>query len=301
MKDDLNDLAVFSAVVEAGTFTAAGKRMGIPKSTVSTRVSALEARLNVRLLERTTRSQALTEAGRLYFDACQRVLEEVENGRKAVASVVDAPRGTLRVSVPFAFARSILAPLMPRFDALYPELTLQLQVNNQRVDLIRENIDVALRVQREASDEAVSMPIAKFKQMLVATPHYLAKFGVPSKPGDMRSHRVLAASDQFGKARLWRETGDDSKTIAVKPSIAVGEPETRAALIKQGLGIGWLPTFLCADELAAETLFECLAEHPIPEAVLFAVTPTSRSKDYRVTVFVSFLREAFENNAEART
>ena len=117
----------------------------------------------------------------------------------------------------------------------------------------------------------------------------------------MRSHRVLAASDQFGKARLWRETGDDSKTIEVKPSIAVGEPETRAALIKQGLGIGWLPPFLCADELAAGTLLECLAEYPIPEAAIFAVTPTSRSKDHRVQVFVSFLREAFEKNAITRT
>ncbi len=294
MKDDLNDLAVFSAVVEAGTFTAAGKRLGIPKSTVSTRVSALEERLNVRLLERTTRRQALTEAGRLYFDVCQRVLQEIENGREVVASLVEEPRGTLRVSLPFAFARSVLAPLMSRFSALYPELTLQLQVNNQRVDLIRENIDVALRVQREASDEAVSMPIAKFKQKLVATPDYLVEFGVPEEPGDLRSHKVLAMSDQFGTARLWRETGDDSKTIDVKPSIAVGEPETRAALVKQGLGIGWLPPFLCAEEIAAGTLVECLSDYPIPDATLYAVAPTVRSKDHRVRTFVEFLRQSLD-------
>lgn len=300
MKDDLNDLTVFSAVVEAGTFTAAGKRLGIPKSTISTRVSALEERLNVRLLERTTRRQSLTEAGRLYFDACQRVLLEVENGRQVVASLVDEPRGTLRVSLPFALARSILAPLMPRFGALYPELTLQLQVDNQRVDLIRENIDVALRVQRDTSDEAVSMPIAEFNQVLVATPNYLAEFGVPEEPEDLRRHRVLVASDQFGKARLWRETGENSKTIEVKPSIAVGEPETRALLIKQGLGIGWLPAFLCAEEIAAGTLAVCLSDFPIPDATVYAVAPTVRSNDYRVRTFVEFLKKSLDgfNHAE---
>ena len=295
MNEDLNDLAVFSAVVETGTFTAAGKRLGMPKSTVSTRVSALEEQLNVRLLERTTRRLSLTEAGRLYFDACQRVLQEVANARQAVDSLVDAPRGKLRVSLPFAFARSLLAPLLPRFSQLYPELTLLLDVNNRRVDLLRDNLDVALRVRRLATDETVSMPIATFKQKLVASSSYVEMFGLPESPAELASHKVLAAADEFGNARLWRETGDESQVVEVKPKIGVGEPETRAMFVKQGLGIGWLPSFHCDEELAAGTLVECLADQPIPDAVVYAVMPTIRSNDLRVRVFVEFLRESLHN------
>lgn len=294
MNEDLNDLAVFAAVVEAGTFTGAAQRLDMPKSTVSTRVMRLEKRLNARLLERSTRHQSLTEAGRVYFDACRRVLEEAENGRKALAGFIDEPRGTLRVSLPFAFARSMLAPRIADFLDRYPDIHLHLQVNNHRVDLVRENIDVALRVQRRVGEDEVALPVTTVEQKLVASACYADRHGLPHSPRELTQHRMLAACDAFGISEFWQETGRSELVVKVKPHIAVGEPETRAELIKNGHGIGWLPSFLCDTELKSGTLIQCLEDYPIPRATIHAVTPSIRSNDHRVRIFLDFLKISFE-------
>jgi len=295
MRDDLNDVQVFAAVVDAGSFTAAGRKLTMPKSTVSTRVSQLEERLNTRLLERTTRRLSLTEAGRIYFHSCQRVLAELTHGREAVAHLNEAPRGILRVSLPFAFARSMLTPLLPEFTARFPELSLHLDVNNRRADLLSENIDVALRVKRHISEETESTKIAEVVQNLVAGKGYVDRYGLPKKPADLVDHHVLAWADGNGEAHLWRENGDPSRVVTVIPRIAVGEPESRAEMVRRNLGIGWLPSFLCDPGLASGDLVACLPDHPIPNAIIYAVTPTIRSQDHRVQAFVDFLRESFED------
>lgn len=293
VKDDLNDVVVFAAVVEAGTFTGAASRLNMPKSTVSTRISRLEKRLNARLLERTTRHQSLTEAGRVYFDACRRILREVENAHKAVSGFVDQPGGVLRISLPFAFARSMLAPRLSDFSKKYPNLRIHLQVNNHHVDLVRENIDVALRVRRQLSDQEVPYEIVRIEQKMVASRDYIDSYGMPLEPSDLHSHRILAGANNCGIAEIWKENGDDAKIIRLEPFIAVAEPEARAVLIKHGHGVGWLPSFLCESELADGSLIQCLSNFPIPDAIVFAVTPSIRSNDHRVRIFIDFLRESF--------
>lgn len=288
---DLNDLVIFAAVVEAGSFTAAAKRLSMPKSRVSMRVSELEYRLDVRLLERTTRSLALTEVGRLFFNSCKRVVDEANAGQQIIENLTNSPKGVLRVSAPFAFARSVFAPLVAKFGEHYPEITLSLEVNSTEVDLMRSNIDVALRVRRVIDRETKCEAILEFAQRLVATPSYLAINGTPKKPDDLKNHKVLAGADVQGYATLWKETAGAVESVKVMPQVVVGEPEVRAVMIKNDVGIGWLPAFLCDTELANGSLVECLADYPIPNAVMYVATPSLRAYDIKVRALIEFIKQ----------
>lgn len=289
-REDLNDLAIFAAVVEAGAFTSAGRVLGMPKSTVSTRISNLEDRLKVRLLERTTRRLALTEAGRLYFSACKRVLEEAERGRLLMENLKESPCGILRVSLPFAFARSILAPLTADFIRQFPDITLQFHVSNDYIDLIKEDIHLALRVKVGDSNQEKAILLGEYRQHLVASSDYLQEFGTPTDPDDLRNHRVIASSSQDGKAVFCGGLAANSMLLDVKPAIIANEPETRAQLIKGGCGIGWLPDFLCRKEMETGSLVSIFSDKSIANARIYAVTPTTKSHDYRVLLFVRYLQ-----------
>ena len=290
MKTDLNDILIFIQVIETGSFTKASVKLNISKSKVSTRISELEARLKAQLIIRTTRKLSLTEIGRLYYGSCVRVLEEVQNGEKIIHHYSGKPRGTLRISAPFLLTKSLITPLVPKFLKNYEDIHLHFDVNNHYSDLIKENIDLALSVYTASLDLPNDHVIKTFSQKLVATPKYLRKYGTPTKPDDLINHKVIARANINGESILWKNSATQ-KPLLVNPIVSMGEPESRAILIRNSLGIGWLPDFLCINDIQNGRLIECLSQFPLPSATLIARTPNSRSESLKVKAFIDFIEE----------
>src|SRR5687768_10841065 len=186
---DLNEIVVFAQVVRSGSFSAAAAKLGMPKSTVSRKVSELEERLKARLLQRTTRKLSLTDVGRTYYDYCARIAAEVADAERAVSSLQDAPRGLLRVTA--GANATFLGPIVSDFLARYPEVQLELFCTTRTVDLVEERFDLAIRAGALADSSLIGRSLGSGKWFLVATPEYLKKRGRPRKPEDLKKHECL--------------------------------------------------------------------------------------------------------------
>ncbi|MFL6693764.1 MAG: LysR family transcriptional regulator, partial [Ramlibacter sp.] len=201
---DLNDMLYFAEVVDQGGFASAGRTLGIPKSRLSRRVAELEARLGVRLLQRTTRKLSLTEAGQLYHRHCVAMREQAEAAEEAVALVHDEPRGSVRITVPVTLAQTTIGPLVPGFLRRHPEVRLDMQVTNRVVDVVQEGVDIALRV-RPTLDDSGSLVVKSFgptEALLLASPALLDRQGHPKAVEDLATLSTVSMSAIDGRATL---------------------------------------------------------------------------------------------------
>ncbi|MFO7553115.1 MAG: LysR family transcriptional regulator [Haliea sp.] len=194
--DDLNDAAVFVAVVDAGTFTRAAERLKVSRPVVSKQVSRLEESLGVRLLNRTTRRLSLTEAGRIFHAQASRGLEDIAEARAEVSRLQEQPRGVLRINVPMSFGILHLAPLLPAFMQQYPELAVEMDLNDRKLDVIEEGFDASVRISDLPDSTLVARRLAPCRHVIVAAPAYLERHGVPDWPEDLLEHEVLSYSLQ---------------------------------------------------------------------------------------------------------
>ncbi|MGH8832109.1 MAG: LysR substrate-binding domain-containing protein, partial [Polaromonas sp.] len=209
---DLNDMLYFAEVVERGGFAAAGRSLGLPKSRLSRRVAELEARLGVRLLQRTTRKLSLTQVGEIYLRHCSAMRDEALAAAEAVAQMQVEPRGTLRISAPVTLAQSALGYLVPRFMALYPHVKVDMRVTNRVIDLVEEGIDIALRV-RPTLDDSGSLVVKQLGATcthLLASPEQLRRQGTPATPEDLARLDTIAMSSTDGRA-AWLLVGPEGQ------------------------------------------------------------------------------------------
>src|SRR5713101_7275743 len=197
---DLNEILVFARVVQAGSFTAAAAALGMPKSSVSRKVSDLEERLKSRLLQRTTRKLSLTDVGRTYYDYCARIVGEIEDGERAVSRLQEAPRGLLRVTAPINVA--FLGPIVSDYLKRYPEVRLDLFCTGRTVDLVEERFDVAIRAGTLADSTLIARSLGSAGWLLVATPAYLKKHGRPRTPEDLKKHDCMFFGSRLDSAGL---------------------------------------------------------------------------------------------------
>ncbi|MDF3932347.1 LysR substrate-binding domain-containing protein [Pseudomonas citronellolis] len=297
---DLNDLFYFAKVVEAGGFAAAGRELGLPKSRLSRRVAELEARLNVRLLQRTTRKLALTDIGERYFRHCQAMLVEAEMADEVAAQLSAEPRGRVRLSCPVALAETSLNDMLPGFLASYPQVNLDLLLTNRRVDLVNEGVDVALRV-RVAGDEDPSLFSRRLRcagTALVATPALLQGRNL-STPEDLAGLPVLGAAGNDRKVRFSLQgPGGERREVALEPRLAAEDFNLRKTVALAGLGITVLPLYYCIDELASGRLVRVLPDWQEPEAFLQAVYPHRRGLLPAVRALIDYLAESFARSDE---
>ncbi|QJP09146.1 LysR substrate-binding domain-containing protein [Pseudomonas multiresinivorans] len=295
---DLNDLFYFAKVVEAGGFAAAGRLLGLPKSRLSRRVAELEARLNVRLLQRTTRKLALTDLGERYYRHCQAMLVEAEMADEVAAQLSAEPRGRVRLSCPVALAETSLNEMLPGFLAAYPQVNLELMLTNRRVDLLNESIDVALRV-RAPGDEDLSLISRRLrlaKTALVAAPSLLngVKLRVPE---DLATLPVLGAIDNDRRVHM-KLTGPQGeiKEVALEARLAVEDFNLRKNVALAGLGVTLLPLHYCTEELEDGRLVRVLPAWSEPEAYLQAVYPHRRGILPAVRALLDYLEEGFSKD-----
>src|SRR6185503_19681893 len=286
---DLNEIAVFTRVVQAGSFTAAAKLLGMPKSTVSRKISDLEERLNARLLQRTTRKLSLTDVGRTYFDYGVRIVGELEAAEHAVGSLQDKPRGLLRVTAGLnsAWLGDIVADYMKR----HPEVQLEILCTGRQVDLVEERFDVGIRAGVLADSSLVARSLGSVTWFLVATGGYLKRRRRPQAPGDLADHDCLLFGAGSTTVNLRLQRGEQSAQVAITAHLLVSDFDVLHAAASAGVGIALLPAYRCIEDLRVHRLERVLRDWNAPATPVHAVYPTARHLSAKVKSFVEHLQK----------
>jgi len=291
---DLNDLYYFAMVVDHSGFAAAERALGIPKSRLSRRISQLETDMGVRLLQRSTRRFAVTDVGTSVYRHAQSMLAEAQAAHEVVDRLSAEPRGLVRVSVPVELAQRYMPKLLPEFLARYPQVRVHLQVGNRRVDVINEGIDVALRVRSSLDDDGslVMRSFGQVQELLVASPAYLKRMGLPRTPEELADHVTLSTSEDDARQR-WELHGPDGEVrrIDLKPRVMGFDFPMLMALAQQGVGITLLPETVCSEEVRSGELEVVLPQWRLPQGIFHAVFASRRGLLPAVRVFIDFLAE----------
>ena len=286
---DLNEIAVFTRVVQAGSFTAAAKLLGMPKSTVSRKISDLEERLNARLLQRTTRKLSLTDAGRTYFDYGVRIVNEIEAAESAVGSLQEKPRGLLRVTT--GTNPAWLGDIVVEFMKRNPEVQVELLATGRTVDLVDERFDVAIRAGALADSSLVARKLGNSTSFLVATPSYLKKHRRPRTPDDLEEHACLLFGTGSMNVELSLQRDNEKAHVPVAARLLVSDFDVLYSATVAGLGIGLVPAFRCLDDLRAHRLERVLREWSAPPVPVHVVYPTARHLSAKAKSFIEFLQQ----------
>ena len=290
--DRLAALEAFARVAETGSFSAAARAMNLSKSLISRQVSALEAELGARLISRTTRSLTLTEAGRGYYEQVARILAQMEEADLSVSQLQATPRGRLRVNAPMSFSLLRLAPALPDFLALYPEIEVDMVMNDRRVDLLEEGFDLAIRIGRLADSSLVARKLSPMQRFIVASPAYLAERGTPKVPADLRHHACLCYSNA-DTIDEWRFCEPDGRpvSIEVKGRVRANNGDLLRIAALRGLGFVDLPDFLVAADIEGGALVPVLQDYVRQDGGVYAVYPHARYLPPKIRVFIDFLAE----------
>jgi DNA-binding transcriptional LysR family regulator len=295
--DHLSDLAVFVRVVDTQGFSAAARVMGLTKSAVSKRINRLEQQLGLRLLQRTTRAMSLTEAGRVLYERAAQGVALLDESARLAAGLVDAPRGTLRVTASVTFGKRCLAPLIPEFLACYPEIELQLTLLDRFVDLVEEGYDVALRLTRKPPEQVVAKALMPVRYRLCVAVDYLKGQEIKA-PADLAGYNCLHYGlREFGNE--WRfERGDESARVRVTSNVVVNNSEVVRDLLLAGMGIGLVWNYAVDREIAEGRLVPLLPEWspvgPFGQTAYALWLPQSHLPP-KIRVFVDFLAERLQN------
>jgi DNA-binding transcriptional LysR family regulator len=287
-------MRMFTEVVDSGSFSAAGRRLGLAASSVARAIGALENQLGVRLLNRTTRKLGLTEAGRLYHERSRRILAEVEEARLSVTQLEAAPRGTLRLNVPVVFGRLHIAPALPDFLALHPALRVDLAMTDAFVDLVEEGVDLAIRIGELEDSSLIARRLAPNRRVLCASPAYLERHGIPTSPDELSEHNCLMYKQQ--NRSVWR-LRDDSRIheIRVSGSLLANNADVLHTAALGGVGLTLLPIWLVGRDIQRGALKIVLADYQVSPGALdtniYAVFPHSRHLSAKVRAFIDFMRE----------
>ena len=292
-----DNMVVFAAVVESGGFSAAANKLGISTPVVSKRVSALEADLGARLLNRSTRSLHLTEAGRVYYQYCARVVTEVEEAESAVTFLNAAPRGLLRITAPLTLGSQHIARALAGFIDRYPEVEVELDLSDRQVNLSEEAFDLAIRITTNPPPNLSARRLATSQRVICAAPDYWRRRGMPSEPGELVDHNCIL----FGNIpdfNVWHfSRPDSSQSVAVRGNFKVNSVAAMAEAAIGGLGVVRLTSFVVDRAIAAGELQVALAEYASPATDIYALYLPNRYLSAKTRAFIDYLINWNENNS----
>ncbi len=295
-KIDPNDLVIFAQVAELGSFSRAAERLGLPKSTVSRRVSELELRVGERLLLRTTRRQTLTEFGQQLLEHARQVVAEVDAAEALSEQRQSAPAGRLRVSMPSDFANLLLVDALAAFVALHPGIQLELDLSPRRVDLLGEGFDLAIRVGELASDSLLAARrLSMLSTGLYASPAYLAEHGEPHAPDELMAHRAVRLLGGGGEPVPWVLTNGEARWEGLPPGrVSANAPEFLIRILGAGAGIGAVPDDFAKDFVRDGSLRRVLPAWRLPSPAVSAVFPGRKLMPAKTRVFIDMLQAFFK-------
>jgi len=287
--DRFDAMRVFSRIVERRSFTLAAEDLGLPRSTVTDAVKQLEARLGVRLLQRTTRHVSPTLDGEAYHQRCISILSDIEDAEGAFAGA--RPKGLLRVDVHGTLARHFVLPSLPSFLETYPEIEFYMSEGDRLVDLIREGIDCVLRVGTPQDSDMIARRVAMLEEITLASPAYIERKGMPQHPDELEGHRMVGfrSSGMGGMLPLEFIVGDAVRHVTIPATISVNAAESYISAARMGLGIVQIPRYHAQKDLAEGTLVQVLADFPLTETPVSVLYPRNRQLSPRVRVFIEWL------------
>ncbi|MEP3245984.1 MAG: LysR family transcriptional regulator [Sneathiella sp.] len=287
---DFGAIPVFVTVLEQGSFSGAANKLGITKSAVSKRITALEAHLGVTLLHRSTRRLSLTEAGTRYLDHAQSALHSAQQAEFAVADLQETPKGTLRVSTPMSFSRLHLAPIIPEFLKQYPSITVHLDMSDIASNIVADGYDIGLRTASNLPDSSlIARKIAPLKSVLCASPDYV-KENIPIEgPQDLLVHNCILYSYHTGGNEWTFIKEGEEERIQISGNYHVNNSEALLTALELGAGVGRVPTFIAGEALKTGRLVPILDQYAMPQALLYAVFPERQYLPEKVRVFLDFV------------
>lgn len=292
--DRLRAFEVFVTVVSRGSFTRAADALETSPANVTRYVNELEAHLGTRLLNRTSRRLSLTEGGETFYARCKSILDDVAETEGLVSSASVEPRGRLRINAPVSFGILRLAPLWPAFMRKYPEVELDIALIDRVVDIVDEGYDLAIRISRAGSTSHAARKLATSRNILCASPDYLARCGYPAAPADLIEHRCIGYS-YAATGDEWQLADSEGKSHAVKVNchMHTNNGDTARAAALAGQGVIWQPTFLVGTDLRAGTLVQILPAYRLPDIDVLALYPSRRHLSAKIRAMVDFLADAF--------
>lgn len=292
--DIANQMILFAKAVDTGGFSAAARDLGLTPSAVSRQIGNLEDRLGARLLNRSTRRVSLTEVGKEFHERCREIARSVEDAEALVASRLDHPQGTLRISATSAFAKAQLLPILPLFLAENPDLKLSIELTDREIDLIGEQIDVAIRFTEQISDTSmVARKLASNQRIFCAAPDYIKRHGQPKKPEDLADHNCLRLST-VEKFNNWQmNDGHSNVARRITGNFETNSSDALFHAALDGLGIAKLSTYLANDAIEDGRLVRVLPDYAEDASDVLAIYPNRRNLSPNVRAFVDFLAEQF--------
>jgi DNA-binding transcriptional LysR family regulator len=294
--DTIDGMRVFAAVVEARSFSAAARTLGISTALASKYVGQLEERLGARLLNRTTRKSSPTEVGSAYYERCTKIISEFDELEQAVNDQHAAPRGVLRVSGPRAFGEDGLVPAVASFMTRYPAITVELLLEERMVDIVAEGFDLAIRVGALEDSSMIARRITDFPYYVCASPDYLAAAGMPETPADLSDHQCVV-NTAISPTGQWRFMIDGQERQVTVPARArVNTAPSTATLVRAGLGLGVCLISTVRDDLEAGRLVRVLQSFDAYDRSIYAMYPHARHLSGKVRVFVDHLLDSFQSH-----
>jgi DNA-binding transcriptional LysR family regulator len=293
--DRVSSMLSFVKVVEHGGFSSAARQLNLATSVVTSHVKSLEERLQVRLLNRTTRSVSLTEAGQAYYERCVQILSEIEDAEDAIQVLQTKPRGILRINTSPAVP-SVLAPSIAEYNALYPDVTVHLTTTSRMLDLVEQGFDLAIWYAGSPDLSLIRKHLASYRPLLCASPAYLAEHGHPKHPSDLSKYKCIVYYDgPFGKGgREWTFTGPDGDTtVRVSGSLETNNIDAIRAAALGGEGFIYAPTHLVLEELKSGTLVSVLRDYRGPEISIDALYPNREHMPTKVRTFIDLVARNF--------
>jgi DNA-binding transcriptional LysR family regulator len=300
MKSNLNDIVIFNHVVESGSFTATANKLNMSKSVVSKYITRLENELGSRLFNRTTRRLNLTEAGELFYKRCELGLREIEQARTELMWLQGEPRGTLKVAAPMSFGVMHLPEAIANFSARYPAVDVKFEMNDKKIDLIKEGVDVAIRLASKLEDNTLIVKrIAPIKMVICASPTYLKKNGTPEHPSDLTTHSLLTYSYQHSNLDWeFSDPKGNTVTIKIRSKIEVNNSLVIRELLLADCGITRIPTFLVGKDIANGRLVQVLRDYTMFEASAYLAYPNREFLPPKVRAFIDFISERINHTPE---
>jgi DNA-binding transcriptional LysR family regulator len=291
--DKLRSMEVFVAAVDSGSFTAAAERFGISAVMVGKHVRELEQRLGAALLTRTTRRQSLTEIGRQYAEQCRAILAQIDAAERGAELLHEAPRGVLKVSCAVSFGMEWLAPMIADYLAQYPEVSIDLNLNDRMIDMVEEGFDVAVRIGPLEDSSLVARPLGPYGVVICGSPDYLARRGVPQVPADLAQHECLEFSGWVPQAR-WRLKGEkDARNVPLSRLRANNSYALKQAALA-GFGLVMQAEVILAQDIAAGRLVRVLDDYlPVPRP-MHLLYPRSRQPTPKLSSFIDFMLSRFQ-------
>src|SRR5215475_8412018 len=293
--DRVTSMSAFAKVVSTGGFSAAGRTLSMSPSMVSAHVQALEDRLGVRLLNRSTRKVSLTEVGHAYYERCLQILAEADDADQIAQALQSSPRGTLRLNTSVAIP-PFLAPVVAEFTALYPEVTISMTMTDRMIDMVEEGFDLAVRNMMVPDSSLISRRVATYRFVVVGAPSYLAAHGVPKQPSDLTQHNCLIYS-QSAWGNEWRFAGPDGElSVPVSGNLHANSDNALRLAAVHGQGLALVPSYLVIDEIKSRRLVPVLTEFLQGDHAINAIYPHRRHLSAKVRSFIDLLARRFRDD-----